>query len=150
MARDRRDQPLLRSSPDPQERQSRPSRQRRVSAPWDNTFSLNISHQSRARAGQGQSPPAARRAHKQRGRPGRSNTPNWRSAPVAACISGANCEPIQARPIRGANPVPAREERRHLTRSGRFPSSEVCRGTASGCRCWVLLYTSPCLYCREQ
>ena len=41
MARGRRD-PELRSSPDTQERQSR---QRRVSAQWDNTLHLNISHQ---------------------------------------------------------------------------------------------------------
>ena len=41
MARGRRD-PEPRSSPDPQQRQSR---QRRVSAPWDNTLCLNISHQ---------------------------------------------------------------------------------------------------------
>ena len=193
MARDRRDQ-IPRSSPDPQQRQSR---QRRVSAPRDNTLCLNIIHQliysgnprrgvrspsifsptrrespSQSRSNLGRNnhpgnplgnprqnsqgsaragtPPAARRSHRPCGRPGRSNTPNWRAAPVAACISGANCYPIgsaEVRPIKGSNPaparVPAREETRHLTRSGRFHSSEVCRGTASGFRCWVCHQTPP-------
>ena len=30
-----------------------------------------------------------------------------------------------------------------MTRSGRFPSSEVCRGTDSGCSCWVCFQGSP-------
>ena len=100
-----------------------------------------------ARAG---SSPAPRRSHRSRGRVGRSNTPDWRAP--EACVSGANCYPLGTaayRPIRASIPVPvpaparapvrvaARQEPRHLTRSGRFPSSEVCRGTASGCCCWV-------------
>ena len=66
------------------------------------------------------------------------------------CVSGANCQPIgttEPRPIRGLYQAPdrvqAREEPRHLTRSGWFPSSEVCRGTASGCCCWACSPSPP-------
>ena len=109
----------------------------------------NPRQNSQGSARAGQSPPAQRRAHRPRGRPGRSNTPNWRSAP--ARVSGANAHPIgssaQGRPIRAANPVLAREDQpRHLSRSGHFPSSEVCRGTGSGCRCWVCHPTPPPAY----
>ena len=93
-----------------------------------------------------------------------TGAPNWRAPDLLAghnrvsrAVTGANCYPLgpDYRPVRTTRPesapaparpparIAARQEPRQVTRSGRFPSSEVCRGTDSGCSCWVCFQGSP-------
>ena len=75
----------------------------------------NLSNQRPARGGQ--SPSSRRRSIRSRGRPGRSDTPNWRA--TGARVTGAKAEPI-GRPIKSTGSFPAREDPARHTRSGHF------------------------------